>query len=396
MSRLVRPLDEGDLDAWIRIRDASFGTRDASRETQLALLRERLPWSIGAEVDGRLSVVSTWFPYPFWIGGSSVPTGALAGVASAPEGRRRGHVRAVVLDGLRRLHEAGIGLSLEHPFDPRFYAAVGYRSLPAGTSLDGPVGRLAGDAKRVDFRPASSADGPRLARIQAAFARRRSFTVDRSWRAPERDPLRGPLWERVLDADAPFDPFVPYLVDGGYAIVSTGRLDGTDVLEVQDVAWVDGAARERVLDLLGAWRGQVERMRIDLPSDDPLAMDEGPRHGMRRPSLQARIVDLEAALRPLRTFGTGGARRVRVRDADLPWNDGTWKITVGPDGTEAARATGAAEAEVSVAALISLLSGTPPAVLADRGEVQGDPQALWDLFASTANHPPFLGGADYF
>lgn len=403
MNRTLRPLREDDLDEWIRIRAASFPPHgpvevEAARER----LAPRLPWTWGAEVEGSLTAVATWFPFRAWVGGVLVETGALGGVVSAPEHRRRGNVRALLLDGLRKLHERGVGFALEHPFDTRFYAALGFRSVPSGTRMELPLERVAGDPKRVAFAPVPRAAGDAvpadLLDLHARFARRWTFAPDRDWRPEGEEPGGGPQWRASFEASARTAPPVAYLAQGGYAVVTVGDLDAGGVLQVEDAAWSDAAARGRVLAMLGAWRGQAERLRIDLPCHDPVARDEGPRYGIPRPSLQARIVDLPGALRPLRASlrGRGEPRTIRIRDEGCPWNDGTWRIAPGPDGTEVDRARGAAEATIDAAALVSLLTGTPAELVVDHGEAEGDASALAALADLTAAHPPFLGAADYF
>src|SRR5699024_4749712 len=129
------------------------------------------------------------------------------------------------------------------------------------------------------------------------------FALDRTFRAgDEREHAR---WHELFEDEPGWDPATAYRCEGGYAIVRTGREGGTAVLEVIDAAWRDAEARTRVLDLLGAWRGQVRRLRIDVPAHDPLARDEGPRRALGRPVLQARVVDLRAALAPLRATRAG-------------------------------------------------------------------------------------------
>ncbi len=396
----VRPLRHDDLDDWSRLRRASFGQpSDLGDAEARTILTSRLPFSRGVDQGGELVAACTWFPYPAWIGGAHLPTGALASVASAPAARRRGHVRALVAAGLRELHETGVGWSGEHPFDPRFYDAFGYHRVPSSVVLELPVGRLPGRARDVAFGPVEPTD-PALRENRRAFASHRSFTLDR-------DASVGPavsddeLPQRWRDLfDAPNDeasPATAYRCEGGYAIVATEGFGAHGILHVVDAAWTDAAARARVLALLTAWDGQVGRVRLELPVDDPLARRDGDERSRPRTPLQVRVVDVATALAPLRSpAGAGGTLVLELHDALAPWNDGRWRIETGPAGCHVAPTRELPDATLDVGALTALLAGTPPAALLMAGEAEGDSQALRTLHALTIDHPPFLGLADYF
>jgi predicted acetyltransferase len=398
----VRPLRPDDLDAWLRIRHASFGTpRDPSDPEVRAVLTSRLPDSRGVEVDGRLAACCTWHPFRAWVGGVRVRVGALASVVTAPEARRQGHARRLILAGLEELRGEGVGWALEQPFDPRFYARLGFRAFPAGVVLDMPLERLPGDARDVDVAPTSLAD-PELRRDHAAFAAGHSFAFDREQPFGPPDP-RGeglPLrWRDLREAPEPgATETSAYRTEGGYAVVATRGFGPEGRLRVVDVGWRDAAARARVLAMLTAWRGQLGRLRIDLPNVDRLALAEAPVHAAGREVLQGRIVDLPSAIEPLRAPRGDDPAPVtlRVRDEVLPWNDGTWRVAPGPEGCEVTRAAGPADVEVRAEGVAALLAGVPAAALRAAGDVEGPLAPLRRLAALTADHPPFLGSADAF
>ena len=396
----VRPLEHDDLETLIRLRRASFGRprTDDDDEVRTALAR-RLPYVRGLDADGTLVAAASWYPFPAWIGGTRVPTGALAAVVSAPEGRRRGHVRALIAAGLAELRAAGVGWSGEHPFDPRFYDAFGYRAVPSSCWLDVPFARLPGRASDVAFAEVDRTS-PEVRAIRRAFASRRSFTLDRDEPAgfeANDDGLPG-RWSGVFEAPEPeATAGSAYLCEGGYAIVATEGFGHAGVLHVADVAWRDAAGRGRVLAMLGAWDGQLGRVRLELPTDDPLARRDGPLFARHRTPLQMRIVDLAAALAPLRVSASRAASVVlALSDAMAPWNDGRWRITTGTDGCSVERCDDAPDAATDAGGLVALLSGTPPAALLAAGEATGSVEALAALQATTADHPPFFGLADYY
>lgn len=396
----VAPLDARHLARWIRLRNAAFGGRTAEDDaTARANLTARLPWTRGAFVAGEPVAVGTWFPFRAYVGGVPVVTGALGGVASAPEHRRRGHVRSLLWHGLNELRGQGFGLALEHPFDPRFYGALGFASVPAGVRLHAPLDRVAGDAKKVDFDEVGPGANDEILAIRDAFAQGHTFALLRDWRPAGEAPARAQQWSGLFDppAEGATHP-VAYRTTGGYAIVATDGFGREGTLHVVDAAWRDAAGRRRVLDLLGAWRGQVDRVLIDLPAGDPLARDETPHHAAPRAILQARIVDVAAAFRPLRGPRDAAPRVdvIEVDDSFCDWNAGRWRLRVEPEGCEATPTQAEAAVRVDVRGLAALLAGVPPAALHAAGLADGDPAALAPLAGTVASHPPFLGGADHF
>lgn len=396
----VRPLRDDDVDDWIRLRRASFGPPsnldDAAAQ---AILTSQVPFGRGVDHDGELVAACTWFPYPAWVGGVRVTTGALAAVVSAPESRRRGHVRQLVLDGFRELHEAGVGWSLEYPFDPSFYARLGYRAFPNGVVLDMPIERVPGDARDATFAPVPDLD-PELRRIRSRFAAAHGFALDRDDPPPAAGEAATPRWRRIFEA--PSDgatPATAYRTDGGYAIVATEGFGPSGVLHVVDAAWTDGAARRTVLAMLTAWRGQVGTIRLDLPAHDPLALAEAPHHAAARPVLQGRIVDVVAALTPLRPARPPGRETAsfELRDPHCPWNEGAWRVELRDHGCVVERlASGESDVRLGADALAAALAGVPPSALHAAGDVDGDLDALHALAATTADHPPFQGRVDHF
>ena len=396
----VRRLQPDDLDPLIRIRRASFGSPSASDLPRVrAIFEGRLPHLRGAWVEDRLVAACTWYPKVGWIGGQSVNTGALASVVSAPEARRRGHVRTLIQAGLEELHEHQVGWSGEHPFDPVFYERMGYRSIPTSTLLRLPFARLPASASRTTFAPVGIEDA-HLHATYRAFAASRSFTFDRDDPTfVERDDAGiDARWSDLLDPPASGAPAaVPYACEDGYAIVAVDGHGSDGILHVIDATWSSPAGRRNVLDMLRVWEGQAGSVQLELPTDDPLALREASAYARHRAPYQIRIVSVVPALAPLCSPSDGAATwRLRLVDPLAPWNAGSWRLTLGKDGTEVTPTTGAPDVTMAVGALAALLSGVAPATLLATGEAEGSLEALHALHALTRDQPPYLGLADYF
>ena len=76
--------------------------------------------------------------------GGVYPMAGIAGVATQPLARRRGHVRALLMELLGRMRDTGCALSALYPFRPSFYERFGYVGLPKARTVTFAPADLAG------------------------------------------------------------------------------------------------------------------------------------------------------------------------------------------------------------------------------------------------------------
>lgn len=387
----VVALDATHLEAWARLRALAFGGPiDADG---LARLRVALPHTRGVVQDGRLTACATMLPLQVFVAHRRVRAGGLAAVASAPEARRRGMVRALLADGLQRLREAGVGWCLEYPFDPAFYARYGFQSVPNGRVLELPIDRLFHGAP-APARPIGPGEEERVRAIHREYASRHHFALSREDDARDH-------WGRVHRPPWAAEARYGYLLDDAYVFLSLERSDdGTEGervrLEARDLAFGSPAGREALLAFLGSFQGQVESVRLHLPDADPLVLDWGARHARRTNILQARLVDLGAALAP---FTAPRARAVTLHLADgfCAWNQGTFRLGLGPNGTTVERSGDAPDVRLDVATLTLLvIGGWSAADALDAGRATGEREALEAIAALAAGATSFVPEADHF
>lgn len=387
MDVTLRTLEPDDLDAYLALREHSFGFPPG--DETMRTFRERFPYTVGAfDAAGRLVASAARPRFETYVGGQRQPLLGVAAVQTVLPARRRGIARTLLARLLRDGHEAGLGWSLLYPFEPRFYERLGWQSLPTGVRLQMEVAWL-GAPQPVDAWPVTTALRGALHDLHQRCAAQWNFTNART---------EGPwdVWSDLLPETG--GRGAAYRVEDGYAVVRLRSEAGRTTLEVIDASWCSAAGRREVVALLSGYAGQADRIEIELPRDDELAWQFGDwfpaaTHATR----QVRVVDLRAALAPLASAEPAAACTLRVVDALAPWNDGVWRITPGADGCRVEGTAGAAEATVDVRALPLLVGGaaSPEAVLRV-GLAEGARAPLATLAGLAGGRTPYQSLVDRF
>lgn len=392
--REIRRLSEDDLEAAQAVRWAAF-TRPPDVESANARMLPLLEYTLGAFERGRLVSVVTMRDTGAYLGGSVQPFAGMAGVATAPQARRRGHVRALILRWFEEMNEQGVGFIGEFPFDIAYYPLFGFQSVPYGRRLEVPIKRFAqhlaalGESRRRPDAEEVDHFDKRVAERYDAYAARYDFPMHRR-RGPPRD-----TWASAL-----LPPWSPehrytYLVPGGYLSVQIGP---GDTMTVWDHAWLDPGARADVLAFVAAMEGNYEKVRIFLPPDDPLVVEWQGHYSASQNAYQLRIANLGAALAPFRA-PVEQHLRLRLRDDSCPWNDGVFDLTLSPAGNHVERVAGSSDsgrvdAALDQRALVSLLcNAVSPAGLLLAGLAEGSLESL-EALARLRGRPVFFPAAD--
>jgi predicted acetyltransferase len=386
----IRALAEDDLEAFVWLRSVAYPGADLEPAELRRILAPRLPHSSGLFVDGDLACVATSWPMRIYLGGRLVSMSGLAGVATAPEHRRRGLVREILRALLERLRHEGVGWSLEYPFDPHFYHRLGWQSVPCGVELELPAEYLFQGAPPRSLRRLPLEQIASRSEVFESWSSRFNFTLSRV------DDARDSWRRLVSDQWLHHDAFL-YGSDDAYVLFTLSHETRNQVLTVEDYAYASAAGRSDLLAFLGAMQGQATLVRIHVPDDDPLALQHRTRHARsRRWPLQARIVDLATALAPL-SAPEPRTLRIGVSDPLCPWNDGTFEIVVGPGGATLGRIDGRPDALVPIQSLPLLLLGNVSAASAlAQGLATGDEGQLAVLASLGAGRTTFMPLSDAF
>ena len=396
MAEEFRPLTLNDMDQLLDVRSVSYHPI-SDREEAATHLEWRLPHSLGVFRGGRLRSVTFMYPLATYIGGTKTLMGGLSGVATAPEARRSGLVAKSLKRWYTDLHERGIGWSSEHPFEPTFYARLGYQTVPNGHSVQMAFEKLTAstglEAADVGAQPVGPEATHAMRDIYGTYAKRFSFMLARD------DDVKdhwGHTFKRPWEPQAHFG----YLMEDAYTVVMTEDLPheaGEALLRVRDFAYSSPAGRTRLFSFLASFKGQTERVRLHLPPGDQVALDRAAYETIESPELQVRITDVKAAMEGL-AWPVPVCLNLRVSDHDCEWNDGTFSVDLSAEGSTVRRSDGSSpDAGLDAKALVALVTGaaTAETLVAD-GRAEGDVARLRPLASALAGHPVFKPHNDHF
>lgn len=290
-----------------------------------------------------------------WFGGRSVPTGAVAAVAVAPEHRGRGAATYLMRALVRELRGRAVPLSTLTPASQALYRKAGYEQ--AGVQVNYQLPSHAFDLRRddLDVRPAADADLPRVREIYTAHARRRAGHFDRSeayWRHRVLAARGRANFCYVVERGGVVEGYVVYAHEAEPLV----RYD----VAVKDLCALSREAYEGLLTFLGAHRSMAPHVLLSGGFVEPVLYLLGEQYDRaitRRNDWMLRVVDAPGAL-AARGYprGVSAELHLAVEDDLVPENDGRFVLTVS-GGEGAVRAGGHGAMRVGVRGLAALYSG---------------------------------------
>ncbi|MCI2239074.1 GNAT family N-acetyltransferase [Kineococcus sp. TRM81007] len=400
--RTVDPADAEAVAAWSRVPQVAFmrpAPEDAGRaalESVERMAGHRLSGVVDA---GRWVATYRSFDSELTLPGTGpVSVNAVSTVTVLPTHRRRGLLRRLIGEDLRRARESGHALAVLIAAEAPIYGRFGFGAATASAGL-------VLDAGAVRFRADAPGGSGRLELVEPALAWRELSAVhDAARRARPGGLLREDVWWRQWTRPGARGALGPQ----AHVVLhrdGDGRADGYAAYEVSE-EWAGRVSRcsARVLDLQalspGAYRdlwGFVTSLdwvrtvhAADRPVDEvlPLLLED-PR------AVQRGAVDDFLWVRPLDAAGALAARRylgcgslvLRVLDEDGP-AAATVRLHVdaqrcGQDGWTCAEVTATSqEPDVVLGAAelgALLLGGVSAVALAAAGRVAGSPAAVQQL-----------------
>lgn len=343
---------KGAADAY----DASLLAQPETRRDMNRLSQ----WAAFEDDDRTMMSTFCVIPFPARFDGHEVIMTGIGDVATLPPYRRRGGIRACFERALPDMYASGATLSYLYPFSTAYYRKFGYDN-----GCERNCWRL-----QLAHMPARQTDGCCTLLERGADLEADIRAVDRVWQ--EKYNLM------VLDGDVEYawvkqaDPFT----DRAYTFVYRAK-DGAPKgymtfvprheqegrpLECTRFCFADLEGFHGLLNLLLSMKADHAVAVLRLPVDIPLYALL-PEHSFgaaactREPFGMVRVVNAEKALRLARTRGAGEAV-IRLHDAQIPQNDGCFRIRWADGGVQTIERTDApADAEMTVGDFSSLLAG---------------------------------------
>ena len=398
MSFEIRPRRPEEQDAFSDIVRAVFA---GDGQMTVTLPPE---WTLCAYADGAMTTSYAAYPLTMLIDGAEVPFAGVTMVGTLPVYRRRGHLRQVVTEHFRRLHEAG-ERSIAALFASRtaIYQRYGYAVVSwskAYTIEPRDVSLLHLPEPAGEFRPAGEGDADVMYGIYRRFGEGRTawlmrrddyFTIPGAPYATYQPPDMASRQKKVI-----------YYENGeplGYLVYSVDRdpqpspLMG-QFLNLAELMWLTPSAYSAAWTFLSRY-DLVSRITWGkVPPDDPLAhlLLEPKRLQVSEPSsgMVARIVDVAQAL-PLRPYAAEAKLTFEIIDDMCEWNQGTWALETAPEGGTVTKGAAAPQLTMPVSTLAMLMFGRFSATQAARmGRLQVHDRAalpLWDTALRTKYTP---------
>jgi len=375
--------------------EAREDLRERVEDDELVTRANRGLFPADAPGDPEPYAVAGWHEFRTRVRGSFHPVGAVTAVATPPEYRRRGYVRALLREMLREFDEEGMPFSVLWPFKRSFYRDLGWETCSLYDEVEGPPAQFqsAGAGPDGEFVPVGPEDWETLDPILAAHESARGLHVDRSDEWWEKRVFQwwggedsfGYRWD-----DRTGEPRA-YLV---YRFAE-GEGDAGRTLRVLESAWTDPEAHRHLLRFVGHHDSQAETVEwyrphdpearlldlVDDPSELTLRTKAGP---------MVRVVDVAHALSALE-YPTDGTVTLAVTDPVLPANDGTFLLAV-EEGTGTCEPTDSSpDATLSMRALSQLAIGFRDATfLAETGALTADGGTVASLDALFPEEPTLL------
>lgn len=362
------------------------------REGDVAAAAQAIPWgrARGVAVEGEASelvAVHASCPYPLAVPGGTVPASGLCWVGVHQGHRRRGLLSAMIADHFERSLARGEVVSTLFASEPAIYQRFGYGLACPALALGlgrGPTFRAvegAGDLRvelgdagrdshaeavvevlRREARPGSPVD---LSDAMLADV----FLDIENWRdGAERKRIA------IVHDDQGPAAFATFARRSKWG---DGGPEGTT--SVHQWAAVSAAATHRlfsvVADLDLTAETTVGNVALDHPLLHLLVDPRGPKP-RRNDNLWVRILDVPRALEA-RGYAADADVTLRVTDALVPANDGSWRVRIDGGRATVSRAEGAADVELSIQELsAAYLGGVTLAELARAGLVTGGDPAI--------------------
>ena len=328
----------------------------------------------GGALQAALSIV------PFithWGATRTLAMGGIAGVATFASARGRGYADQLLRRSLEIQKEAGQTISALNPFAWKFYQKQGWDWVGRRHEIKLPLRELPSFPGGKEVIPiADDAARERLEPICTRFSRqyRGVFTAETR------------KWDGALGhGDGRTTHVYQHPASGAYLLWRYNNDNsGGNIREF--IADTPEGYRA-LLGLLHYMGTQCDHANLILPADTPLwnHFYHWDMETKLRPVFMGRVVDFLAALKEIEVApAVEGQFTLSLRDAQAPWNQGVWRVTLGGGKAGASLILGEAspDLQMDIRALSQAFWGTPSAAEArDAGLIAVANEDAFALFS---------------
>ncbi len=334
ISEQYRPLqDDTERQRWDELLHYAFaGEKDQQQQEQLqqayplpALVEPR-----GYFKNNQMVSACAVLPFEANLRGSKVPVAGLGAVTTAPEMRRKGLCRQMLLCWLEEVRKRNMYLSALWPFSRSFYRRLGWITATEYSQFEFSPSDLAEIPQNFDdhtgqLRPMQAHETDSVNDIYDDWASRYDLTITR---CPD-------WWQRTI-LTQPRSRVYTYLHENGdgcadgYVIYALVRTNGWDRrMSVSDIAYSDASAYRSMLRFIYGHQPQANEVRISRPADDPLFLWLSGGTVKRQKGVMMRVVDVMRALESLRyPEGLSVSLVIQVSDEFASWNNAMYLLQI--------------------------------------------------------------------
>lgn len=319
--------------------------------------RSPLKWWLAEEGDAFCGCLAI-HPCVVRFDGHLVNMSGIGGVATLPQYRRRGAIRACMNASLADMRQNGDIFSVLYPFSRTYYRQFGYEDGASVSHWTIPFSALKlPDAGGTIEMVMPGDDLSPLEQLYAVCAANWNLSFERA------------SFLRLL-------PRLNWMKDKRYLYLwrdESGAPGGMIMFSKKDrvmdcltefgkpdmLLFRDARALTALLNFARTFAADYDSIRFAVPQGvrvQSLISEGNDAECETLLSCMARLVNVQKALEMCRTTGEGSIV-LSVEDAILPENNGPWKITFSPDGNAVERTDSAADIEMPIGELTQLLLG---------------------------------------
>jgi predicted acetyltransferase len=321
-------------------------------------------------VDGRIASGLKLIWMAQWFGGVKVPAAGVTVVGAAPEFRGKGATGWL----MRRMHEEvrekGYPLAVLFPATLSFYRQSGYERAGAWNGYEIDLSQIGLKERDLDAWPVPAGDYTEVKRIYDLRAARTNGMLDRvelMWKRAH-EPRDKVAFRYLFGRNGEAEGYISYVQGAQF-----------EPIKIADHCTLTPEAGLRLLTLLADHRSLATKATWYGGPNDPLLylLPEQKLKITEYLDWVVRITDVERAL-AVRGYPTGLNVRLdlAVQDAQLPWNDGLFQVSI-TDGNAEVRRGGMGALRLDVRTLAPLYTGHVTAQeLKACGSLEGDERSV--------------------